>query len=148
LGKAREGERVNIERAMRLSDRLDGHLVSGHIDGIGTITGKKNAGIALIIIFAIPVPVSRYVINKGSVAVDGVSLTVNSCGDGWFDVSIIPHTAALTTMGVKGAGASVNIETDMIGRYVERFTGLQSGDRNKDKKSSINMEFLAKAGYL
>ena len=134
---------------MRLSDRLDGHLVSGHIDGVGTITGKKVAGNAVIITFGIPVSISRYVIKKGSVAVDGVSLTVNNCDEGWFEVSIIPHTARLTTMGIKGEGGFVNIETDMIGRYVERFVGLQSGDyKKKDKKSSIDMAFLAKAGYL
>ena len=149
LGNARTGERVNIERAMRLSDRLDGHLVSGHIDGVGTITGKKITGNAVIITFGIPVSISRYVIKKGSVAVDGVSLTVNNCDEGWFDVSIIPHTARLTTMGIKGEGGFVNIETDMIGRYVERFVGLQSGDyKKKDVTSSIDMAFLAKAGYL
>jgi len=149
LGNARAGERVNIERAMRLSDRLDGHLVSGHIDGVGTITGKKIAGNAVVITFGIPVSISRYVIKKGSIAVDGVSLTVNNCDEGWFEVSIIPHTARLTTMGIKGEGGFVNIETDMIGRYVERFVGLQSGDyKKKDIKSSIDMAFLAKAGYL
>ncbi|MDP2863195.1 MAG: riboflavin synthase [Desulfobacterales bacterium] len=149
LGNARAGERVNIERAMRLSNRLDGHLVSGHIDGVGTITGKKVAGNAVIITFSTPVSISRYVIKKGSVAVDGVSLTVNNCDEGWFEVSIIPHTARLTTMGIKGEGGFVNIETDMIGRYVERFVGLQSGDyKKKDVKSSIDMAFLAKAGYL
>ena len=149
LGNARTGERVNIERAMRLSDRLDGHLVSGHIDGVGTITGKKITGNAVVITFGIPVSISRYVIKKGSVAVDGVSLTVNNCDEGWFDVSIIPHTARLTTMGIKGEGGFVNIETDMIGRYVERFVGLQSGDyKKKDVKSSIDMAFLAKTGYL
>lgn len=149
LGNARTGERVNIERAMRLSDRLDGHLVSGHIDGVGTITGKKITGNAVVITFGIPVSISRYVIKKGSVAVDGVSLTVNNCDEGWFEVSIIPHTARLTTMGIKGEGGFVNIETDMIGRYVERFVGLQSGDyKKKDVKSSIDMAFLAKAGYL
>lgn len=149
LGNARAGERVNIERAMRLSDRLDGHLVSGHIDGVGTITGKKIAGNAVVITFGIPVSISRYVIKKGSIAVDGVSLTVNNCDEGWFEVSIIPHTARLTTMGIKGEGGFVNIETDMIGRYVERFVGLQSGDyKKKDVKSSIDMAFLAKAGYL
>lgn len=149
LGNARTGERVNIERAMRLSDRLDGHLVSGHIDGVGTITGKKITGNAVIMTFGIPVSISRYVIKKGSVAVDGVSLTVNNCDEGWFEVSIIPHTAKLTTMGIKGEGGFVNIETDMIGRYVERFVGLQSGDfKKKDVKSSIDMAFLAKAGYL
>jgi len=149
LGNARAGERVNIERAMRLSDRLDGHLVSGHIDGVGTITGKKIAGNAVVITFGIPVSISRYVIKKGSVAVDGVSLTVNNCDEGWFEVSIIPHTAGLTTMGIKEEGGFVNIETDMIGRYVERFVGLQSGDyKKKDIKSSIDMAFLAKTGYL
>jgi len=149
LGNARTGERVNIERAMRLSDRLDGHLVSGHIDGVGTITGKKITGNAVIMTFGIPVSISRYVIKKGSVAVDGVSLTVNNCDEGWFEVSIIPHTAKLTTMGIKGEGGFVNIETDMIGRYVERFVGQQSGDiKKKDVKSSIDMAFLAKAGYL
>jgi riboflavin synthase len=150
LGNARSGERVNIERAMRLSDRLDGHLVSGHIDGVGTITGKRDAGNAVIITFGVPVSISRYIIKKGSVAVDGVSLTVNNCDEGWFEVSIIPHTAKLTTMGVKGEGGFVNIETDMIGRYVERFVGLlQSGDdKKKGARSSIDMDFLAKAGYL
>ncbi len=149
LGNARTGERVNIERAMRLSDRLDGHLVSGHIDGVGAITGKKITGNAVVITFGIPISISRYVIKKGSVAVDGVSLTVNNCDEGWFEVSIIPHTARLTTMGIKGEGGFVNIETDMIGRYVERFAGLQSGDyKKKDAKSSIDMAFLAKTGYL
>ena len=149
LGNARAGERINIERAMRLSDRLDGHLVSGHIDGVGTITGKKVAGNAVVITFGIPVSISRYVIKKGSVAVDGVSLTVNNCDEGWFEVSIIPHTARLTTMGIKGEGGFVNIETDMIGRYVERFVELQADDyKKKDVKSSIDMAFLAKTGYL
>jgi len=150
LGKAKVGERVNIERAMRLSDRLDGHLVSGHIDGIGTITGKKTRGNAIIITFAVPLSISRYIINKGSVAVDGVSLTVNNCDEGWFEVSIIPHTAKLTTMGIKEDGGFVNIETDIIGRYVERFAGLpeSGGNRKKEVKSSIDMAFLAKAGYL
>ncbi|RPH52544.1 MAG: riboflavin synthase [Desulfobacteraceae bacterium] len=149
LGNARAGERVNIERAMRLSDRLDGHLVSGHVDGVGSITGKKTAGNAVIITFGIPVSISRYIIKKGSVAVDGVSLTINNCDEKWFEVSIIPHTAALTTMGIKGVGGFVNIETDMIGRYVERFVKLQSaGNREKDVKSSIDMAFLAKSGYL
>lgn len=149
LGKAKTGERVNIERAMRLSDRLDGHLVSGHVDGVGSVAGKRNAGNAVIMKFDVPVSISRYVIKKGSVAVDGVSLTVNNCGEGWFEVSIIPHTNKLTTMGIKGAGDLVNIETDMIGRYVERFLGLQSdGNLKKDAKSSIDMAFLSKAGYL
>lgn len=149
LGNAKTGDRVNIERALRLSDRLDGHLVSGHIDGIGKIRRKNLTGNAVIITCEVPVSVSRYIIKKGSVAVDGVSLTVNNCDEGWFEVSIIPHTAKLTTMGIKAENDSVNIETDLIGKYIERFVGAQTGaGRKKDIKSSIDMAFLSKTGYI
>lgn len=149
LGNAKTGDRVNIERALRLSDRLDGHLVSGHIDGIGKIRRKNLTGNAVIITCEVPVSVSRYIIKKGSVAVDGVSLTVNNCDEGWFEVSIIPHTAKLTTMGIKAENDSVNIETDLIGKYIERFVGAQTGTgRKKDIKSSIDMAFLSKTGYI
>ncbi|MGB5157378.1 riboflavin synthase [Desulfobacterium sp. N47] len=149
LGNAKTGDRANIERALRLSDRLDGHLVSGHIDGIGKISRKKLTGNALIITFEVPVSVSRYIIKKGSVAVDGVSLTVNNCDEGWFEVSIIPHTAKLTTMGLKVENDPVNIETDMIGKYIERFVGSQTGaGGKKDIKSSIDMAFLSKTGFI
>ncbi len=149
LGNAKTGDRVNIERALRLSDRLDGHLVSGHIDGIGKIKRKNLTGNAVIITFEAPVEISRYIIKKGSVAVDGVSLTVNNCDEGWFEVSIIPHTAKLTTMGIKAENNPVNIETDMIGKYIERFAGMQKGaGRGKDIKSSIDMAFLSKTGYI
>ncbi|MBU0768249.1 MAG: riboflavin synthase, partial [Proteobacteria bacterium] len=120
---ARIGDRVNLERALRLSDRIDGHLVSGHIDGIGTVTLKQNIGNAIVVSFKVTEFISYYMIQKGSVAVDGISLTINNCGQDSFDVSIIPHTAKLTTIGFKKAGDLVNIETDMIGKYVERFVG-------------------------
>jgi riboflavin synthase len=146
---ARIGDRVNLERALRLSDRIDGHLVSGHIDGIGTVTLKQNIGNAIIVSFKVPEFISHYMIQKGSVAVDGISLTINNCGHDSFDVSIIPHSAKLTTIGFKKAGDLVNIETDMIGKYVERFVG---GNRHDEKKkgagNSINMEFLAKSGFV
>ena len=146
---AKNGDRVNLERALRLSDRIDGHLVSGHIDGIGTVTLKQNIGNAIIVSFKVPEFISHYMIQKGSVAVDGISLTINNCGHDSFDVSIIPHTAKLTTIGFKKAGDLVNIETDMIGKYVERFVG---GKRRDEKKkgagNSINMEFLAKSGFV
>lgn len=146
---AGKGDRVNIERALRLSDRLDGHLVSGHVDGVGTITGKKAAGNAVITTFGISGSISRYVIKKGSVAVDGVSLTVNNCDEGWFEVSVIPYTGKLTTMGFKDKGAFVNIETDLIGKYIERFvsSGL-SGEKEKASTSSIDMKFLARTGFI
>lgn len=149
LGNAGTGDRVNIERALRLSDRLDGHLVSGHIDGLGTIARKKMDGNALLVSVGVPESLSRYIIKKGSVAVDGVSLTVNNCDEGWFEVSIIPHTGKLTTMGFKEKGALVNIETDLIGKYIERFVGSRFNSENdKASKSSIDMEFLARTGFI
>jgi len=149
LGNAGTGERVNIERALRLSDRLDGHLVSGHADGLGIIERKKTDGNAVLISVGVPAALSRYIIKKGSVAVDGVSLTVNNCDEGWFEVSIIPHTGKLTTIGFKEKGAAVNIETDLIGKYIERFVSSRlTGENEKVPKSSIDMEFLAKTGFI
>jgi riboflavin synthase len=146
---AKIGDRVNLERALRLSDRIDGHLVSGHIDGIGAVTLKQNMGNAIIVSFKVPEFISHYMIQKGSVAVDGISLTINNCGHDSFDVSIIPHTAKLTTIGFKKAGDLVNIETDMIGKYVERFVGDKHHDeKRKETGNSINMEFLAKSGFV
>ncbi len=144
------GERVNLERALCLSDRIDGHLVSGHVDGMGTIKQKKTKGNSIIVSIGMDKSISRYMIQKGSVAVDGISLTINNCGKESFDVSIIPHTGKLTTIGFKKVGDIVNIETDMIGKYVERFVaGRQDDDSGKEtKKPALNMQFLAKAGFL
>jgi riboflavin synthase len=148
FGKAKIGERVNLERALRLSDRLDGHLVSGHIDGMGTIEQKKTAGNAVIVIILVPESLSHYMIQKGSVAVDGISLTINQCSTGNFEVSIIPHTAGLTTIGFKAAGDPVNIETDMIGKYVERFLMPHHQSQAHETTSGLDMQFLVKSGFL
>ena len=141
FAKAVVGERVNLERALRLSDRLDGHLVSGHIDGMGVIRNRKTLDNAIIVTIGVPESLSRYMIPKGSVAIDGISLTINRLDKDSFDVSIIPHTAKLTTISFKKVGDSVNIETDMIGKYVERFV---SGN----KQSGVTMELLVKNGFL
>jgi riboflavin synthase len=148
LERIRVGEHVNIERAMRLNDRIDGHLVSGHIDGKGIITAKYEKGGYLILTVSAGELLTRYMIQKGSVAVDGISLTINECNRSQFDVSIIPHTAALTTVGFKQAGDEVNIETDMLGKYVERFVNERylAGDKRAGK--GIDLQFLAKHGYL
>jgi riboflavin synthase len=150
FGKAKLGDRLNLERAMRLSDRIDGHLVSGHIDGIGIVKNREKQGNALVLTVEVPEAVSRYMIHKGSVAVDGVSLTINASDAESFSVQIIPHTAGATTIGLKQNGDPVNIETDMIGKYVERF--LRGASVQKSEKgnasSGIDMEFLAKAGFL
>jgi riboflavin synthase len=151
LGKIKTGERVNLERALRLSDRLDGHLVSGHVDGIGTLDDRKTLANAILITFKVPETLARYMIEKGSVAVDGTSLTINRCDNTSFDVSIIPHTAALTTIGLKKVGDAVNIETDMIGKYVERFVlKKDAADRKRPEASdgSIDMALLAKSGFI
>lgn len=147
--RAKMGDRVNLERALRLSGRIDGHLVSGHIDGIGTVKRKQNAGNAVIFTIGVPESLSRYMVKKGSVAVDGISLTINNCGRDSLDVSIIPHTAKLTTMGLSKVGDPVNIETDMIGKYVERFVNkMQYSDREKEIGQSVDMQFLIKTGFL
>ncbi|MBC8199943.1 MAG: riboflavin synthase [Desulfobacterales bacterium] len=147
---AKIGDRVNLERALRLSDRIDGHLVSGHIDGIGTIKDKKRTGNAIIVVIDVPEFLSRYMITKGSVAVDGISLTINNRSRDCFDVSIIPHTAKLTTIGLKKAGDYVNIETDMIGKYIENFIAEKPANNIKKEtgQPSVDKQFLTKTGFL
>lgn len=147
LKHGRIGDFVNLERALRLSDRIGGHLVSGHVDGIGTITSKRSLANAILIAINIPEALGKYIIKKGSVAVDGISLTVNQCDATSFEVSIIPHTGEITTIGKKKVGDQVNIETDIIGKYVERFTKYYAGEK-KDKKPSINKELLIRKGFV
>ena len=150
LGSAKAGERVNLERALRLSDRIDGHLVAGHIDGMGVIKDRQAVGNATVVTVGVPQPLSRYLIQKGSVAVDGISLTINECDDTGFTVSIIPHTGQWTTIGFKKVGEPVNIETDMIGKYVERFlTAKQTEATGKAPSGSgVDMDLLIKTGFL
>ena len=149
LKNAKTGTRVNIERALSLSGRLDGHLVSGHIDGTGQIRHITKKSNAVLIGFSVSETLTRYMIPKGSVAVDGISLTINQCDKNSFEVSIIPHTAEITTMGLKKIGDVVNIETDMIGKYVEKFLShRQSSNSQKDDKKSLDMEFLLKTGFI
>lgn len=144
---ARTGDCVNLERALRLSDRISGHLVSGHVDGVGTIASKRSLANAILIAINVPEELGKYIIKKGSVAVDGISLTVNQCDARSFEVSIIPHTAAITTIGKKNVGDQVNIETDIIGKYVECFTKHYVGEK-KNKESSVDMGLLTRTGFI
>ena len=133
-----------------MSDRIDGHLVSGHIDGIGTIDRKETSANSILLRISVATELTRYMIIKGSIAVDGISLTINALENERFDVSIIPHTASMTTLAAKAVGDFVNIETDMLAKYVERFV---SGTRNQTDKTdrsdkSIDMTFLAESGFL
>ncbi len=150
LGSAKIGERVNLERSLRLSDRIGGHLVAGHVDGTGVIRDRRTAGNATVVAIEIPQSLSRYLIQKGSVAVDGISLTVNECDDAGFSVTIIPHTGQVTTIGFKKMGDRVNIETDMIGKYVEKFlAGRQPHTSGKGRAGGgVDMDLLAKSGFL
>ena len=148
--KAKIGERVNLERALRFSDRLDGHLVSGHIDDTGIIKQRESQSNAIILTVEVAESLARYMIAKGSVAVDGISLTINRCDANSFSVSIIPHTAKWTTIGFKNTGDRVNIETDMIGKYVERFLSSVSagGNAKIPQRAAINQEYLIKTGFI
>ena len=150
FGQAKIGDRLNIERAMRLSDRIDGHLVSGHIDGTGVIKQKESLSNAVILSVEVGESLAQYMIIKGSVAMDGISLTLNTCESDSFSVSIIPHTAKLTTISLKNKGDRVNIETDMIGKYVSRFmSGAPGGSQEHNSKhAELNHAFLVKTGFI
>ncbi|MBN1651448.1 MAG: riboflavin synthase [Bacteroidales bacterium] len=141
------GDAVNLERAMRLSDRLGGHLVSGHIDGTGKIINKKTDDIATIFSIETSKELLDKMIAKGSITIDGISLTLMEILETHFQVSIIPHTAKETTLLKKNIGALVNLETDMIGKYIFRFLNTKE-NINKAKTSKINMDFLTKNGYV
>lgn len=139
------GDSVNLERALALGGRLGGHLVSGHIDGVGVIVEKRTEGNAVIVRISATPEVLRFVIPKGSVAIDGISLTVADVTTESFSVSIIPHTASLTTLGQKKEGDPVNLENDMIGKYVDRLLSAHTAD---GEKADISMELLKSNGFL
>lgn len=128
LGALAAGSRVNLERPMTLGGRLGGHLVQGHVDGTGTILERTPGEHWEIVKIALPAALSRYVVEKGSITVDGVSLTVVDAADDCFTISLIPTTLALTTLGIKKAGDPVNLEVDVLAKYVERLLGRGAGD--------------------
>ena len=139
LCKIREGSRVNLERAMKASDRLGGHIVTGHIDGTGIIRSKVEKEQGVVFSIEVPQELRRYIVLKGSVAVDGVSLTVADMIDSNLIVSVIPHTARVTTFGLRKGGEEVNLEVDLLGKYVEKLFG--------SKKSFITESYLKDMGY-
>lgn len=148
LPERKRGDQVNLERALRLSDRLGGHLVTGHIDGIGVIRAISRTFDTTVLTIAAGEDIMRYLVAKGSVAVDGISLTVNEVQAEAFSLSIIPHTAQVTTIGQKRRGDRVNLETDILGKYVEKFlSGALAGPGKKDHSSALSYEFLSKHGF-
>jgi len=128
IGGLRSGDLVNLERAVRVDGRLDGHVVQGHVDGTGVVLARSPGDRFDLVRFGLPVDLARYVAEKGSVAVDGVSLTVIAVGDDWFEVGLIPQTLRATTLGRKVAGDPVNLEVDVLAKYTER---LLTAGRNR-----------------
>ncbi|MBP1733565.1 MAG: ribE [Deltaproteobacteria bacterium] len=133
-------DRVNLERAMRADSRFGGHIVMGHVDATGEIERISKAGDSIQYTIRIPEEISRYIVRKGSVAVDGISLTVNEQSATTFTVNVIPYTASQTTIALRVLGDKVNIETDILGRYVENFL--------KGQKEGVDLDFLYRYGYI
>jgi riboflavin synthase len=141
LGDVKQGDGVNLERALRLSDRLGGHIVTGHIDATGTIVDRREEREFLHLRVRIPGALSKYVVQKGSIAIDGVSLTVNDCREGEIQLTLIPYTLQETTLVEKRVGDRVNVETDILAKYVERLLG-------KGESGTLSSSFLREHGFI
>ena len=150
LGGLRNGDGVNLERALRLGDRLGGHLVSGHVDGTGKVAAVTPSGESLAIRIEAPHELMRYVVEKGSIAIDGASLTVNAVERAAFEIMLIPHSQSVLEPDFWRVGRTVNIECDMIGKYVEKLLSCTHGASSDIEKSSstLSMEQLRDAGFL
>lgn len=146
LARLTSGTPVNLERAMKLNERISGHLVAGHIDGVGLIRSRRQESNMIGFTLEAPPEVLRYCVVKGSIAVDGISLTINEVTDNGFSVGIIPHTAKVTTLGLKQVNDPVNLEADLIGKYVARL--LQERSRLPGTTPVINKEYLRKRGLM
>jgi riboflavin synthase len=145
LGRFKPGSRVNLERALTLSDRLGGHVVYGHVDDVGTLVFRRAEGNCIRMGFSVARHASRYLVAKGSVAIDGISLTVNSVGEEDFTIAVIPHTLEKTTLTGRKTGDPVNIEVDIFAKYVERLLKMPA---EEEDKSGLDSQFLAKHGFL
>ncbi len=143
LKELKVGDQVNLERALRLTDRLGGHIVTGHVDGIGEIVEKREEREFLQLRIRIPDSVSRYVVEKGSIAIDGISLTVNECQEGEIRMTLIPHSIEKTCLKQKRVGDRVNVEADILGKYVERLL-----DRGEKKTGQVDLSFLKEHGFI
>ena len=146
LGALAAGSRVNLERAMAANGRFGGHIVSGHIDGTGTVRAIRRDDNAVWYTVAAPGSLLRYVVEKGSITIDGISLTVAAVTEGDFSVSVIPHTAAVTTLSERRIGDAVNLETDIIGKYVEKLLRSEP-EPDRPEHGGLTMEFLAQNGF-
>lgn len=146
LGKLSKNSKVNLERAMQLGARFGGHIVSGHIDGTGNVVNIKNEDIATWVTIEADLKLLKYIVSKGSVTIDGISLTVAEIGDTFFKVSLIPHTKEEATLYGKKVGDEVNIECDIVGKYIERL--LFTADREEKKASKVTEDLLKEYGFM
>ncbi|RDH83963.1 MAG: riboflavin synthase [endosymbiont of Galathealinum brachiosum] len=147
LKQLKEGSTVNLEKALTLQTRLGGHMVSGHVDGLGTVIDRYDDGRSVRFIIETPKSLAKYVAMKGSITVDGVSLTVNKVDGCQFELNIVPHTLQETIMGSYQSGSEVNLEVDLVARYLERLV-LGDGAAKTDSESEITTTFLAENGFL
>jgi riboflavin synthase len=154
LGALERGSEVHLERPLRMGDPLGGHLVAGHVDGIGTVTGIRERGQALELDIQAPASVGRFASSKGSIAVDGVSLTINSVAGDTFSVTLIPHTLEVTHLGGKVLGSTVNLEADLIAKHIERLMepylggGSERGGASHTPRREISVEMLRRYGFV
>lgn len=140
------GSRVNLERALAMGDRLGGHMVAGHVDAMATVTGVRDAGSSIIYTISFPEEFASQVLPKGSIALDGISLTINACGSDFLEVNVIPETQSITTISQWKPGYTVNFETDLIGKYVQHT--LQYWNPQPRKQSAVTEDFLKEHGFL
>ena len=145
LGDLKPGSRVNLERALAVGERLGGHMVQGHVDGTAQLVSVGSEGNAYRMRFQLPVGLAPYVAMKGSIAIDGISLTVAGLGDDWFEVAIIPHTWRETTLRDLAPGGRVNLEVDVLAKYVERL--LEKKEAASQRESKLTLEYLSDQGY-
>ena len=146
LGTLKRGDRVNLERALAADGRFGGHMVSGHIDGTGTLNDRRREGNAIIFTFNAPPAITRYLIEKGSIAIDGISLTITTLVENNFSVAVIPHSLQQTTLGGGNIGATVNLENDLVAKYIEKL--LQPKNHSSDNQTStLNLDLLKKHGF-
>ncbi len=148
LSRLKAGDSVNLERAIRSDARLGGHLVSGHVDGIGTVERVVADGIARVVSIRCDRALARHVAVKGSVAIDGASLTVTGRTGDSFSVALIPHTSKATTLSRLGRGDAVNVECDLVSKYLERLACAESGEREKSIKRQLSGDFLREHGFM
>jgi riboflavin synthase len=142
LGRLRPGSPVNLERSLAVGGRLGGHIVQGHVDGTGEFLSRQPAGDGVVIRFSYRSELGRYICLKGSIAVEGISLTVSNLGEGWFEVAVIPHTLKMTNLETLSSGDKINLEVDIVAKYIERLIGNQT-----EPKSKLTLDKMRELGY-